>query len=84
MNFKESFLFIAAIFKVFALSKIDNNHCGSRHTVVGTIYGGDRANRNSWPWLVALFDRKNEKFFCAGSLISEKHVLSGKNKSLFS
>jgi secreted trypsin-like serine protease len=84
MNFQESFLIFVAFFEALALSKIDSNRCGSRHTVVGTIYGGDRANRNSWPWLVALFDRKNERFFCAGSLISEKHILSGKNKSFLS
>lgn len=34
-----------------------------------------------WPWLVALFQIKSiriYKFFCVGSLISAKHVLSGK------
>jgi Trypsin len=54
--------------------------CGSRRSVTGTVFGGNEVKKNSWPWLVALFNRKNEKFFCAGSLISKRHVLSGDNQ----
>lgn len=30
-----------------------------------------------WPWAVDLINRMTEKQFCSGSLISNKHVLSG-------
>jgi secreted trypsin-like serine protease len=37
--------------------------------------------RGSYPWMVALMyikDTKSPSFFCGGSLISKKHVLTGK------
>lgn len=55
-----------------------NEFCGRRAGVVGTIFGGSAVKKNSWPWITALFDRAEDKFFCAGSLINSKHVLSGK------
>lgn len=44
----------------------------------GQIAGGTPSSRGKWPWLVALIYRKYDQFFCGGSLISAKHVLSGK------
>lgn len=35
-----------------------------------------------WPWLVAFFNKVEGKFFCSGSLISQKHVVSGAWKHL--
>lgn len=52
--------------------------CGKRLSAIGTVYGGKEVQRNDWPFLVAFMNRQTEKFFCAGNLISEKHVLSGK------
>lgn len=44
------------------------------------IFGADKLTKDEFkfPWLVALHHRFLRSFFCAGSLISEKHVLSGK------
>lgn len=53
--------------------------CGQRRVLSGTIFGGSSTSRGQWPWLVAFVYRFSEKFFCGGSLISTKHVLSGKN-----
>lgn len=53
--------------------------CGQRRVLSGTIFGGSSTRRGQWPWLVAFVYRFEEKFFCGGSLISPKHVLSGKN-----
>ena len=41
-------------------------------------YGVAETKKSEWPWLVAFIYWPESKFFCAGSLISEKHVLSGK------
>lgn len=43
------------------------------------IFGGEKAEKGEFPWLVALFHREVDIFFCSGSLISNKHVLSGVN-----
>ncbi|KAG8201309.1 hypothetical protein JTE90_016790 [Oedothorax gibbosus] len=45
---------------------------------VGTnrrIVGGLSADRKAWPWMVALLNNKL-KFFCGGSLISNRYVLT--------
>ena len=37
------------------------------------VIGGNKADRNSWPWQVAIYDEfriKKEDFFCGGSIIS--------------
>lgn len=52
--------------------------CGfGRSEFVGYIVGGEPSTRGAWPWLVALIHTENDQFFCSGSLISAKHVLSG-------
>lgn len=52
----------------------DNGRAESR--IVG-VFGGKPTARGEWPWLVALFHTEYDRFFCAGSLISAMHVLSG-------
>lgn len=51
--------------------------CGQRKGLIGKIVGGIKAEKNEWPWLVAFVVIPEEMFFCAGSLISNNHVLSG-------
>lgn len=47
------------------------------------VYGGETVdNKAEWPWLVAFVNIATESFFCSGSLISTKHVLSGEFKSV--
>lgn len=53
--------------------------CGrGKSEFVGYVVGGKPTVRGDWPWLVALINKRNENFFCGGSLIGAKHVLSGK------
>lgn len=52
--------------------------CGAKFEGIGTIFGGEKAEQNSWPWLVAFLYVPKNSFFCGGSLISKRHVLSGK------
>lgn len=56
--------------------------CGIKPLVLSSrSFGGYRIGRNEWPWLVALMHAQLDIFFCGGSLISRKHVLSGKSKN---
>jgi len=32
----------------------------------------------NWPWLVLLFHYFNGQYFCSGTLISDRHILTGK------
>ncbi|XP_026313485.1 serine protease gd-like isoform X2 [Hyposmocoma kahamanoa] len=42
------------------------------------IYNGQSYNRGDWPWLVAIYKRKNGSlnFICAGTLVSGRHVIT--------
>lgn len=51
--------------------------CGRFSYGGGTIVGGEFIKKGEWPWLVALFESKSRSYFCGGTLISEKHVLTG-------
>lgn len=53
--------------------------CGERSGFVGNVWGGRPSTVNSWPWIVAFqyLTAKRNKFFCAGSLVSDKHIVSG-------
>jgi Trypsin len=44
---------------------------------VDRIFGGEKAKLNEFPWLARLI--RGEEFFCAGSLISPRYVLSGES-----
>ena len=43
------------------------------------MVGGDSVvDRTKWPWLAAFTHNEGNNYFCGGSLISKRHVLSGK------
>lgn len=56
-----------------------NFTCGKRIAAVGNVWGGVATIVNSWPWVVTLqhLTAQGNKFFCAGSLVSDKHIVSG-------
>jgi secreted trypsin-like serine protease len=51
--------------------------CGLRPAGSGNVWGGNHTRFNSWPWLVVLRFKPTNAFFCGGSLIMERHVVSG-------
>lgn len=55
--------------------------CGRADRPTGLIIGGTQVNRGKWPWLVALFKANDSKFLCGGTLISNKHIVSGNSVS---
>ncbi|KAJ2940195.1 hypothetical protein O0L34_g11761 [Tuta absoluta] len=42
------------------------------------IYNGQSFNRGDWPWLVAIYKRKDGSltFICSGTLVSDRHVVT--------
>lgn len=69
------------VLAVFILSVVRADsgslQCGIKEGIRSSIAGGLRSQKGEWPWLVAFVNHKLNKFFCAGNLISQKHVLSG-------
>lgn len=59
-------------------SEVLSEECGVRKAFQATIVHGDTADKGEFPWMVAFIYKTLEKFFCAGSLISQRYVLSGK------
>jgi secreted trypsin-like serine protease len=55
-----------------------NKICGLRNGTSGFSFGGSEVRRGDWPWTVALIYKPKNSFFCSGSLISAKHVMTGK------
>jgi hypothetical protein len=51
--------------------------CGKRYGHSGLIFGGKEVKIGDWPWLVALVHKELNTFFCSGSLVSSRHVLTG-------
>lgn len=68
----------ATIQKPAGSKNILNLSCGKVSFSIGFVVGGTETIRGQWPFLVALFNLETSKFFCGGSLITTKHVLTGK------
>lgn len=67
------FFFICLPFHV-----VKANTCGQvASDLVEQVIDDENFSESEWPWAVALFNRKIDEYFCSGSLISAKHVLSG-------
>lgn len=58
--------------------------CGQMDFVDFTtrISGGEEADRGQWPFIAALFQAKTLKYFCGGTLVTNKHILTGSNERL--
>ncbi|CAH1715072.1 unnamed protein product [Chironomus riparius] len=50
--------------------------CGRQQSAHQLIYGGSAVTEGEWPWVVSLFLKRNDQFFCSGNLISHQHVLT--------
>ena len=61
---------------VSSLQNITKLECGKKSSFVDV-------EAEDWPWLIAFMDSSKSKLLTAGSLISHKHVLSGKLLFMF-
>lgn len=57
---------------------IDANECGQQEYNSGRIVGGIEAASGEWPWVAAIFlhGAKRTEFWCGGSLIGSKYILT--------
>lgn len=57
---------------------IDPNECGQQEYTSGRIVGGIESANGEWPWLAAIFlhGAKRTEFWCGGSLIGNKYILT--------
>jgi hypothetical protein len=66
------------------IERAATSSCGKSQIAKGLSVGGNNTKPHTWPWMVALQKKLPEnksEFFCAGSLITERHVVSG-NESI--
>lgn len=49
----------------------------------GLVIRGNGTRRGEFPFLCALYDIEEDEIFCGGTLITTKHVLTGKTLNMF-
>lgn len=54
--------------------------CGRVNVVYDLIRDGNQTVKGAWPFVVALYRVSDSKSLCGGTLISNKHVLTGNNE----
>lgn len=62
----------------FKLTGIDAIECGTVEFIDPKITKGTATSRGAWPFLAALFYVEKAQFFCGSTVISARHVLTGK------
>lgn len=70
-------LFFLVIVQCLVVTVI-TQECGNVKYSSELIFGGKYAKRGQWPWLCTLHDSESDEFFCGASLISNRHIVTGK------
>ncbi|XP_026479532.1 proclotting enzyme-like [Ctenocephalides felis] len=57
---------------------VNPDECGETEDESGRVVGGQEARSGSWPWMAAIFlhGPKRTEFWCGGSLIGTKYILT--------
>lgn len=67
---------------IFSLPSKSQN-CGQFTFNAGLIVNGDATTRGEFPFLVALLMLREQSFFCAANLISQRHAVTGRSSFFF-
>lgn len=70
------------VFSTF-LDRTNAQECGTQKGVYPLVYGGTYVNSGQWPWIVPLFYKHNDAFFCNSNLISAQHLITGEKIKSF-
>lgn len=77
ISFRWCTIWIAFICPTYQASDVQ---CGTvRDVRLPLILGGNQTIRGQWPFVVALHKGEVFEYICGGTLISTKHVLTGKD-----
>lgn len=71
MKFNVALLFFALNFPLSL-----QGHCGNSVISSGLIVGGSGVKRGQWPFIAALFSTATDEYFCSGTVISYRHVIT--------
>ena len=66
--------------------RYDFSECGKSDGTLPLVFSGQSIKYGEYPWLVAIFVTNiiaTFKFVCAGNLVSQRHVITGKYVNLF-
>lgn len=53
--------------------------CGTVELIIPQVVGGKQALRGEWPFIAAIFKIEKHTLICGGTIISIKHILTGKD-----
>lgn len=56
--------------------------CGKVNLALPLVSGGNETARSEWPFIAALYDLRSTEYICGGTLISNKHVLTGNDERI--
>jgi len=68
--------FVVVLISVTLVATASFDLCGRPRTSGGLLFGGNKATKSQFPWLVVLHHPKEDIYFCAGNIIAIKHILT--------
>jgi secreted trypsin-like serine protease len=70
-------LFLLIFISISIHSVFAEDTCGKVSIRSGLVVNGEQALPGEFPFLAALYKLETDQFFCAGNLITRRHVLTG-------
>lgn len=59
-----------------SVSAQGKNPCGVSAVATGFIVNGTDSERGEWPWIASLHNKKDNSFFCGGTLVAPNMVIT--------